>query len=615
VTDTEYDLKAHYDKQEYMVPMRDGIHLCTAVYTPKDSTSEYPFLFLRTPYSIKHYGEEYPEFSKMAPSFEFVKQGYIFVFQDIRGTYKSEGKFVVQRPIRNDKFDTFAIDESTDNFDTIDWLLDNISGHNGKVGQWGISYSGWTTVMGMIDPHPALAASSPQASPSDMFIGDDWHHNGAFRLMYTFSWMASTAQDRSVTTTKAVQAFDYGTPWGYEFFLNAGRTDQLNEKYFDGKISSWSDFVEHPDYDDFWQRQVALRHLENITHPILNVAAWFDSEDFYGPLSIFQTIERTTPDNQSSIVIGPWSHGGWASTDGASLGDIKFGSKTSLFYQDNFVFPFFEYHLKGKGNWNPAKATAFETGNNVWRNFDQWPPKDLEMKNLFFHKNGLLSFDIPDENSKIEFDDYIDNPNNPVPFSTSIVNKAGDIWMVEDQRLASIRPDVLTFQSNILEQDITIAGPILASLFVSASGTDADYFVKLIDVLPTSNDGPETVESNEIDTTQVEMAGYQMLLGVEVMRAKYRNSMSHPEPLIPGKITPITFNIWDKLHTFKRGHRIMVQVHSSWFPAYDRNPHRFMNIYQAEGPDYLTCKHKIFRSSEFPSHIKLPVLGAASSTR
>jgi len=601
----EYNARAFYNKSEHTIPMRDGKKLFTAVYAPKDKTKTYPVLLYRTPYSIRAYGDDFVPLNRMAPSLDFIKDGYIFVFQDLRGTYKSEGEFKIIRPIRSDKNDPVAIDESTDNYDTIDWVLNNIKGHNGKVGQWGISYAGWTTVMGMVDPHPALAASSPQASPSDMFIGDDWHHNGAFRLMYAFNWMDYAAQQRDELTTKTPERFNFGTPWGYEFFLNAGPTSKLNDKYFDGRLAAWDDFSNHPNYDEFWQRQNALQHMKNIKHPILNVAGWFDSEDFYGPISIYNEIEKTTPDNKSTLVIGPWLHGGWRSMDGSYLGDIQFGSKTSDYYQKNIVFPFFQYHLKGKGDWKAEEAIVFETGNNKWHRYEQWPPKASKTKNLYFHANGKLSFEAP--SNKTAVDRYTSDPAKPVPFSSEITTQAGHTWMIEDQRPNSTRPDVLTYKTDVLTEDVTIAGPILAKLFASTTGTDADFFVKLIDVYP--GDAP----NNPNDPKEVKMGSYQMLLGVEVMRSRYRNSMSDPEPLEPGKITPIAFNIWDKFHTFKKGHRIMVQVHSSWFPAYDRNPQQFIDIYQAKEEDYKVAAHTVHRSNDFPSHLQLPVIAAETN--
>ncbi len=596
-----YDVKAHYDKIERMIPMRDGKKMLTAIYSPKDKSKTYPILLRRTPYSIIAYGDDFPPAYTMAPSLEFLKEGYILVMQDLRGTYKSEGDFVVMRDIRDEKTDPKAIDASTDNYDTIDWLINNVEGHNGKVGQWGVSYSGWTTVMGMVDAHLSLVASSPQASPSDMFIGDDWHHNGAFRLMYSFFWMNLTARERKELTSELSKPFEYGTPWGYEFFLNAGPTAKLNDKYFNGRIPAWNDFIDHPNYDDFWKKQRVLPHMKNINHPILNVAGWFDAEDFYGPISIYNEMEKD-PDNKSTLVVGPWRHGGWVRMDGSSLGDIQFGSKTADYYNKNIVLPFFEYHLKGKGDWNPSEAIVFETGNNRWHNMSSWPPKARTVKNLYFQDGGKLSFDKPESSPEQAMDKYTNDPAKPVPFSSAITPIAGHTWMIEDQRPNSTRPDVLTYKTDILDEDITIAGPILANLFVSTTGTDADYFVKLIDVYP--GDAPD----NANDPKKVKMGSYQMLLGVEVMRAKYRNSMSDPEPLEPDKITPISFNIWDKFHTFKKGHRIMVQVHSSWFPAYDRNPQQFMDIYQAEGKDYKVADHEIYRSNNFPSHLQLPIL-------
>ena len=330
-----------YNKVEVMIPMRDGVDLFTAIYTPKRRAEQYPILLYRTPYSIGDYGSEtYPTAEAMAPSAKMVEDGYIFVYQDLRGTYKSEGNFEITRVNREPQDGPLATDESTDAYDTIDWLINNVDGHNGRVGQWGISYSGWTTVQGMIDAHPALKASSPQASPSDMFIGDDWHHNGAFRLTYAFAWLDFAAQDRDAPTEEAPEPFGYGTPWGYEFFLNAGPTSEMNKRFFNGRVPAWEDFIEHPNYDRFWQRRNMLQYMNNIDHPILNVAGWFDAEDFYGPLSIYQEIEKRNPNNQSTFVSGPWRHGGWMRDDGSSLGDFQFGSKTSEYFKENVVTPF-----------------------------------------------------------------------------------------------------------------------------------------------------------------------------------------------------------------------------------------------------------------------------------
>ena len=595
-----YVVEHHYDKSEFMIPMRDGVRLFTAVYTPKFGAERYPILLYRTPYSIGAYGDAFLSAEEMAPSTSMVKDGYVFVHQDLRGTYRSEGVFEITRANRTAEDGPLATDESTDAYDTIDWLVDNLPSHNGRVGQWGISYSGWTTVQGMIDAHPALKASSPQASPSDMFIGDDWHHNGAFRLTYAFAWLNFAAQDRAAPTEDPPEPFTYGTPWGYEFFLGAGPTADMNRTYFDGRVPAWEDFIQHPNYDEFWQRRNMLQYMNDIDHPILNVAGWFDAEDFYGPLSIYQEIERRNPNNQSTFVSGPWRHGGWMRDDGASLGAVDFGSKTTDYFKEKVVTPFFRHHLKGEGEWAPAEAIVFQTGANRWRNFDQWPPKAVTYKPLFLGAHGALDFerDFAEESS---FDQYISDPEKPIPFTTDIsVGWPGHTWMIEDQRLASARPDVLVYRSEVLEEDLTIAGPVLVNLFVSSTGTDADFFVKLIDVFP----GDLAEPGAEADPKM----GQQMLVGVEVMRAKYREDFETPQPLKPGEVTPISFNIWDKFHTFRKGHRVMVQIHSSWFPAYDRNPQQFMNIYEARSGDYQTAIQRIHRAEHAASHLVLPVL-------
>lgn len=595
-----FDVRAHYDKAEYMVPMRDGVRLYTIVYTPKDTSRTYPILLVRTPYSIPPYEpDEYPEV--LGPSSEFDRDGYIFAFQDVRGRFRSEGEFEVIRPLVAVKDGPEDVDESTDNYDTIEWLLENIPNHNGRVGQWGISYPGWQTVMGMVDAHPALVASSPQASPSDMFIGDDWHHNGAFRLMYAFSWLSSNARTRDGPTETRGARFDYGTPWGYEFFLNAGSAARIGERYFHGQVPAWSGFVEHGTYDEYWQRQNALRHLDGIEHPVLNVAGWFDAEDFYGPMSIYYTIEEENPNNQSTLVVGPWRHGGWRSMDGDFLGCIEFGSKTSRHFQTEVQYPFFRHQLKGEGSWQAPEAVVFETGSNEWERYDAWPPEGVVPTNLYFHRDGRLSFEAPREGGDTAFDAYVSDPANPVPFSSEIRTTQGHLWMIEDQRFASTRPDVLVYRTDVLTEDVTIAGPILAELFVSTTGTDSDWIVKLIDVYP--GDAPDS-------ECGIPMGSFQMLLAGEIMRGKFRDSFTTPEPMVPDQMTPIEIDLRDRYHTFRKGHRIMVQVQSTWFPAYDRNPQQFVDIYRAQPSDYQAATQKVFRSAEYPSHLVLGVLPA-----
>lgn len=599
----EFDVKAHYDKSEQMIAMRDGVKLFTAIYSPKDRSQQYPLLLVRTPYSAAPYGADaFPSPERMAPSEDFLRDGYIFVFQEGRGTHKSEGEYLDLRPIRTTTEDT---DETTDTYDSIDWLVKHVPGNNGRVGQWGISHPGWYTVMGMAQPHPALKAASPQATTFDAFIGDDSHHNGAFNLIlldWAYSMSRATAPDRH-TSKNPWPGIDFGTPWAYEFFLNAGPTDKLNEKYFGGRLTRvWEDVLAHPDYDEFWERRNVRKALAHVTAPVLNVMGWFDAWDPYGAMATYQAIEELNPKNQSTLVAGPWSHGGWRRTDGSILGDVHFGSKTSEYFQQQIVFPFFQYHLKGKGAWSPAEAIVFETGANQWRQLAQWPPSKVVKKNIYFHDDGRLTFEAPDARGSQGYDSYVSDPSRPIPFTQEIRADRGANHMTADQRYAFTRPDVLTYRSETLAADITIAGPVLVNLFASTSGTDSDWFVKLIDVYP--GDAPD----NENAPKGVKIGGYQMLLGFNVMRGKYRNSLSKPEPMVADKVTPISFNILDRFHTFKKGHRIMVQVHSSWFPLFDRNPQTFTNIYRAQKSDYQKATQRVYRSNQSQSHLVLPIV-------
>lgn len=597
----KFDIKANYDKAEYMIPMRDGVKLYTQVYTPKDKSQKYPILLFRTPYSVGYYK---PNSFRLylGPNFDYAREGFIFVYQDVRGKFKSGGNFVVMKPHKAVKRGPQDTDESSDTYDTIQWVLKNIPNHNGRVGQWGISYPGWQTVMGMIDAHPALKASSPQASPSDMWIGDDFHHNGAFRLMYTFGWLSWNAQTRTGATEKRGIRFDYGTPDGYKFFLELGPVSNVDKKYFHNRVPTWNEYMQHGDYDEYWKKQDVLQHLKNIKHPILNVAGWFDAEDFYGPMSIYYTIEKKNSNNKSTLVVGPWLHGGWARMAGNSLGNIRFDSKTGVYFRKEVEFPFFNYYLKDKGQLNLPEALVFETGSNQWRSYGQWPPKEAKEKNLYFNAGGKLSFTPPSEKSDQANDSYISDPNKPVPFSAEIRTSQGHLWMVEDQRFAARRPDVLVYQSDVLTEDVTIAGPIIASLYVSTTGTDADWIVKLIDVYPGD------ASDNKPNPCKVRMGDFQMLVGADVFRGKYRNSYEKPEPFVPNKVTKIEYDLRDKCHCFCKGHRIMVQVQSTWFPVIDRNPQKFVDIYHAEESDFQKATHKVYRSATHSSHLKLKVL-------
>jgi len=591
-------LKQTYEKSDYMVPMRDGIELYTIVYSPKDRTREVPILLFRTPYSIGPY--ELSEYrNPLGPSGEFDRAGYIFAFQDVRGQFKSEGDFEVIRPLAAEPRGPTVTDESTDNYDTIEWLLENVEDHNGRVGQWGISYPGWQTVMGMVDAHPALVAASPQASPSDMFIGDDWHHNGAFRIMYAFSWLSGNARRRDGPTETRGERFDYGTTSGYDFFLHAGSAATIDELYFNGQVPAWRGFMEHPNYDEYWERQNALLHLDHVAPATLNVAGWFDTEDFYGPLSIYHTIEAENPGLENTLVVGPWLHGGWARMDGDFLGCIAFDDKTSLHFQREIQYPFFERHLRDGRDWEAPEAEVFLTGSNEWRSFDSWPPEGIESTSVYLGAEGTLGFEPPQDEASAS-DSYVSDPNDPVPFSAEERTTLGHLWKVEDQRFASSRSDVLVYQSEPLEEDLTIAGPILAEMFVSTTGTDSDWIVKLIDVYP--EDAPAS------DNCDVPMGGYQMHLAGEIMRGRFRNSLAKPEAMVPGEVTKIDIDLRDRFHTFKAGHRIMVQVQSSWFPAYDRNPQTFVDTYHAGPDDYEVATETVYRSPDHPSRLILGVL-------
>jgi len=594
------DIRAAYTKTEHMVPMRDGAHLFTIVYAPRNQSQRYPFMLHRTPYGSPPYGPDQYRAS-LGPSADFVKEGFIFVYQDVRGKFRSEGEFVVMRPIAPEPRSPRTTDESTDTYDTIEWLLANVPNHNGRVGQWGISYPGTQTVWGMVNAHPALRASSPQAPAIDMFLGDDFHHNGAFRLMYTFSWLAGNARTRAGATETRGPAFSYGTPDGYRFFLEAGPVANINEKYFNYTVPTWNEYMAHPDYDEYWQRQNPLKHLRNTTHAVLTVAGWFDAEDFYGPLETYRTIETHTPDNKSTIVIGPWLHGGWASQTGESLGDIRFGSATSVHYRQNVELPFFRAHLKEQGAPGLAEAVVFETGANEWHSYDAWPPRAAAPRTLYFHDNGRLSFTAPTPAGEAA-DEFVSDPSKPVPWSAETRTTQGHLWMIEDQRFASTRPDVLVYQTEPLQEDVLIAGPIVASLSVSTTGTDADWIVKLIDVYP--GNAPD----NSPNPRGVRMGHFQMLLAGEVFRSRYRNSFSKPEPLVPNEPTRIEFDLRDRYHRFLKGHRIMVQVQSTWFPVIDRNPQKFVDIYTAKESDFQKATHRVYRSAARPSGVRVNVL-------
>ena len=599
-------IRASYTKFEYRIPMRDGVKLFTAVYLPNDVSVTYPILLRRTPYSVGPYGADRYR-KKLGPSEAFEREGFIFVFQDVRGKVMSEGEFVNMRPHIGRKRGPADIDESTDTYDTIEWLLANLDNHNGKVGQWGISYPGFYTAAGAIDSHPALKAISPQAPIADWYW-DDMHHHGAFILPLAFRFFSTFGRPRPEPTTERPEPFDYGTADGYQFFLDLGSLKNVNERHFKHEIAFWNSFVEHPNYDEFWQSRNLLPHLRNIRAAVMTVGGWFDTEDLYGPLAIYREIEKNNPGIHNTLVMGPWSHGGWDRTPGDSLGAVGFGFKTSGTYQEQVVLPFFLHFLKEKGELHLPEAYMFETGANRWRSFDAWPPERREA-NLFLQADGALSFEPP-EAPDGAYDEYVSDPAKPVPYTLEITTRWARDYMTEDQRYAGWRPDVLVYRSQVLEHDLTLAGPLVADLWVSTSGTDADWVVKLIDVLP--DEVPEDDDSDAKPMEQaenVELGGYQMLVRWEILRGRFRGSYEHPEPFVSGQITPVAFKLLDVLHTFKRGHRVMIQIQSTWFPFADRNPQKYVpNIFEAEEDDFIKATHRVYRSRKHPSSLRVGVL-------
>jgi len=556
-------VRAHYTKYEFRIPMRDGKRLFTAVYVPKDAAAgPYPFLIDRTPYGVSPYGEDrYP--MRLGPSDEFEKGGYIFVYQDVRGRWMSEGEFAEMRPHLDEKNSPQDVDDASDTYDTIEFLLKHVANNNGKAGIWGISYPGFYTSASIIDSHPALVAASPQAPMTDLFLGDDAYHGGTFMLSANFDFYVFFYPQKEPQTPKPTVPFDYGTPDSYKFYLQAGNIANLDKLYLKGSNWLFNDQAKHWTYDAYWQQRDLSRHMKNVHCAVLVVGGWYDAEDLSGPYRTFNAIGKYNPETPATLVEGPWVHGGWARGDGSRLGDVEFNSKTSEYFRTNIQFPFFEHYLKGKGAAQP-KAVVFETGTNLWRRFDAWPPKAAQPKTLYFHAGGKLSLEPPSEAKGV--DEYLSDPNHPVPFVGYTTDTVPQRYMVDDQRFASYRPDVLVYQTDPLEEDVTIAGPISPKLKVSSSGTDSDYDVKLIDVYPEvypDPDGASHGNKRILDAPPLQMGGYQQLLRGEPFRAKFRNSWEKPEPLSPGKTTEIDFQMPDLLHTFRRGHRIMVQVQSS----------------------------------------------------
>ena len=595
-------IRANYTKYEFKIAMRDGVKLFTSVYVPKDASEPWPILLDRTPYSVAPYGEDNYR-ANLGPNELFARDKFIFVYQDVRGRNMSEGVFADMRPEKNVHAGANDVDESTDTYDTIDWLVKNIPNNNGKVGMWGISYPGFYTAAGLINAHPALVASSPQAPITDWFIGDDFHHNGALYLPHGFRFFSGFGLPRPEPTRDSTRTARFTIPNdGYRFYLDMGPLPNANEKFLKNEVAFWTEMTKHPNYDEFWQARNLRPHLKDIKPAVMTVGGWFDAEDLFGALHVFESIEKSTPGARNMLVMGPWFHGGWSRSDGDALGNVRFGSKTAAFYRENIEFPFFSYWLKGKKDPGLPKAYVFETGANQWRKFDSWPPLNSTKKALYFHAGGKLSFDPPAVGEDAAYDEYISDPAKPVPFINSQAPGMTREHMTDDQRFASTRTDVLVYQTEPLENDLTIAGPIWPSLRVTTTGTDSDFVVKLIDVYGDDYPDPDP------NPTGIHMAGYQQLLRGEVMRGRFRSSYEKPEPFVPGKLATVAYVMPDVFHTFRQGHRVMVQVQSSWFPLVDRNPQKFVDIYTARTSDFQKATERVYHSKDAPSSVTVNVL-------
>jgi uncharacterized protein len=603
-------VRERYTKHEYRIPMRDGVDLFTAVYVPKDVSRTYPLLITRTPYSVAPYGADAYK-STLGPSKEFQDEGFIFVYQDARGRYMSGGEFQQVRPHVPDKRSATDVDESTDTHDSIDWLLKNVPNHNGRVGMVGVSQPGFHVAASLMNAHPALKAASPQAPTADYYMGDDVYHNGAFMLAANFSFYSSfRPRGPQPTPLKPSIPFDYGTADGYEFFLSLPPLSEVNARLFEGRSPYFQEIVDHPNYDQFWQARSIWKYATNIVPAVLNVGGWFDAEDPMGPLYMFRSIQKNSPRTDNRLVMGPWSHGGWSFGDGSRLGNLAFAVKTGEHFRKDIQFPWFMHHLKDVPlPLGFAKTFMFATGVNEFRRLAAWPPANVAQTPLYFGADGALQDRAP---AAEEFDEYVSDPGKPVPYVGYVARGMNSDYMTEDQRFASTRPDVLVYRGAVLEEDLTVAGPVKVDLTVSTSGTDSDFVVKLVDVYPgdyPQPDPPRDAEGKVMPTPSntVRLGGYQQLVRGEPFRAKFRNGFETPIPMAPNEPVAIAFELPDVYHVFRRGHRVMVQVQSSWFPLIDRNPQTFVDIPKAPPSAYRKATERVYRGGRHASAVTLPV--------
>jgi uncharacterized protein len=591
-------LKKLYSKKEVYIPMRDGAQLYTAIYSPRDTSVKYPILMVKTPYGIKPYGKDnFPE--HIGPSEYLEKEKYIFVHQDARGMFLSTGVMDQMTPHLEEKPDSSFVDNSTDTWDAVEWLMKHTR-NNGNVGLWGISYRGFYAASGIIDAHPAIKCSSPQAPIADWYTGDDMHHNGAFSLLPAFSFLEVVGQKQDSMFTEWPDPFSYPVRDAYNFFLNLGKLSEVSCNYFQNKVPFWDSIIAHPDYDRYWQERNIRPHLRNIRPAVMVTGGLFDHENLYGSLQTYQSIKQNS-NNDTRLILGPWIHGGWARTAGDRLGAIDFGSPTSDYYQREIEAPFFNHYLKGKGLPDgQSTVSVFITGINRWSFYKSWPPYEVKPFSFYLDEGYALSYQPP-EKSGFVFDEYISDPEHPVPYTQffhPVQTAYNKDYMIEDQRFAAARPDVLSYTTSVLKDTLIFQGPVEAILYISSSSSDYDIIVKIIDVYP------DTINPAYHKDEVTEMAGFYQLVRAEIFRARYRNSYEDPEAVIPQKIENITFQLNDISHAFLPGHRIMVQIQSSWFPLYDRNPQKFTNIYEAEEKDFRKAEIQIYRSGDYPSTIK-----------
>lgn len=604
-------IRDHFIKKEIMVPMRDGARLFTTVYLPKDTTRTYPVLLKRTPYSCSPYGPE--AYTTAFQNMYLARSGYIWVFQDVRGKYMSEGDFVDVRPFlpptASQSSGKPPVDEATDTYDAVDWLIKNLATNNGKVGVYGISYPGFYATMAILARHPAIKAVSPQAPVTDWFIGDDFHHNGAFFLMDAFPFYSGFGLPRPQPTTQGQPGFgDWKTPDSYDFYLKTGALPNFNKKYLKNGVPFWNDLMAHPNYDAWWKARNPRPHLRNILPAVLTVGGLFDAEDCWGAWNTYKAIEQQNPASVNNrLVMGPWVHGGWARTTGERLGNVVFGQKTSDFYQRDIEFKFFEHYLKNNGAMGLPEASIFETGSNRWTTYETWPPKNVKTTKYYFQAGQKIG-PAPEPTAKTAADTYVSDPAKPVPYTGEVHLGRTREYMCDDQRFAARRPDVLVYETPVLTAPLTVTGPVVADLWVKleplpndrTSALDADFVVKLIDVFPDTLRGQEN---------GVPLGGYQMLVRGEIMRGRYRKSFEKPQPFRPGVWEQVKFELPDVAHTFLPGHTLMVQVQSTWFPLADRNPQRYVNIYEAKDEDFIPVRVSIGRTGTRASGVLLPVLG------